>query len=533
MNRISPFVWISIGLVSLTLSLMLVGSFIVDLTPNQDKHLLEYRRSLTEALAVQYSKLAERGDSATIKLAMLMLVERTEDVRSAALRTVQGAVLAKAGDHDRHWVQSSDDRSTFDHVQVPIFSGNSQWGTLQVAFEPAYGLGIWGVIQHPWVKFLGIVTTLGFIGYLIFMKGTLRHLDPSAMVPKRVKAALDVLAEGVVLLDTRGFIVLANTAFSDRVGRPSTALLGQTLSDLPWEAATADLDAFPWNTASEAKRPATGVRLLLAQPLGDAKRFIVNSAPILDERGGVRGVLTSFDDVTELDQANTYLSQVIEQLESSQSEVLRQNEELARLATRDPLTGCFNRRALFQQLQAALATAQEEGSILGCMMIDIDLFKSFNDRHGHSLGDQVINVVARTINATIRPNDFLGRYGGEEFCVVMPGAGNAPTYQVAERIRRRIASESGAAIRSVPNLQITASVGISSTEFGVTELTGLIDQADKALYAAKQGGRNRVVSWELLNLAPGTAAAPAAGNPAPGGSPPPLKFAEANKGSDS
>ncbi len=82
-------------------------------------------------------------------------------------------------------------------------------------------------------------------------------------------------------------------------------------------------------------------------------------------------------------------------------------------------------------------------------------------------------------------------------------------------------------------MQITASVGISSTEFGVTELTGLIDQADKALYAAKQGGRNRVVSWELLNLAPGTAATPAAGNPAPGGSPPPLKFAGANKGSDS
>ncbi len=512
MNRITPFIWISLGLASLTLVLVLFGSWAVDMIPSEDTHLLEYRRLLTEALALQYSKLAEQNDSATIKLALLMLVDRNEDVRSAALRTVDGTVLAKAGDHDRHWVDTSDDNTRFDRVQVPIFSGNAHWGTLQVSFVPVHSLEAWDFVKHPWVHFVIWVVTLGFLGYLFFMKRTLRHMDPSAVVPKRVKAALDVLAEGVVLLDTQGFIVLANIAFGERVGRPSSSLLGQALSDLPWEAASPDLTAYPWNTATETRQATVGTRLILAQPLGEAKRFIVNSAPIVDDQGGVRGVLTSFDDVTELDQTNAHLLQTAQQLEASQTEVLRQNEELTRLATRDPLTGCFNRRALFQQLQATLTAAQQEGSILGCMMIDIDHFKSFNDQYGHTLGDQVINVVARTISASIRPTDFLGRYGGEEFCVVLPGASNAPTSQVAERIRRRIAAESGPTIRSIANLQITVSVGISSTEFGATEMLDLVEQADKALYAAKGAGRNQVVSWQSLMEEPGAAAA--SGGPA-------------------
>ena len=128
-------------------------------------------------------------------------------------------------------------------------------------------------------------------------KRTLRHLDPSAVVPKRVKAALDVLAEGVVLLDPQGFIVLANTAFGERVGRPSSSLLGQALSDLPWEAASPDITDYPWHIAEETGQPAAGSRLILAQPLGEAKRFLVNSAPIIDDQGRVRGVLTSFDEI--------------------------------------------------------------------------------------------------------------------------------------------------------------------------------------------------------------------------------------------
>ncbi len=500
MRNMTPLLRISIGLVSMTISFLLIADALVGLVPEEGQQAFKYRASLSEALAVQYSELAQNGDVRTINVAMHNLVMRDPDILSAALLNAADTLLVKAGAHDQHWVQPPGDQSTLNHIQVPIFDGEVHWGTLQLAFRSTEGTGLWWHLTRPWVKFLGAVAVFGFLGYLLYMKRTLRHLDPSAVIPQRVKAALDVLGEGVVLIDTGGYIVLANASFGSVIEQEADKMIGKPLSKLPWERPDSETSGgdYPWIQAMKEKKPQTGGRLVYTLPGGEMKHFLVNSAPILEERGALRGVLTSFNDVTELDRVNDYLMEVVKELETSKAEIVRQNGELEGLATRDPLTGCLNRRAFFDRVAPTFAMALQERTELCCIMLDIDHFKKVNDQHGHSVGDEVISVVARTITASIRPSDFLCRYGGEEFCLVLPESGAVQAMQIANRIRRRVAIESGAAIRMVTGLRVTASLGVSTTFYGATELSQLIEQADQSLYKAKETGRNRVINWQEL-----------------------------------
>jgi diguanylate cyclase (GGDEF)-like protein len=131
-------------------------------------------------------------------------------------------------------------------------------------------------------------------------------------------------------------------------------------------------------------------------------------------------------------------------------------------------------------------------------MTDIDKFKTFNDTYGHAVGDQVLVQVARVLKAALRPTDVLCRYGGEEFCILLPGVDALRAAVVAERIRFRVEAQAGPGIRSIPGLRVTSSFGLSSLEFGAPGLKTLIDEADQALYAAKQTGRNKVVRFDEM-----------------------------------
>ena len=115
------------------------------------------------------------------------------------------------------------------------------------------------------------------------------------------------------------------------------------------------------------------------------------------------------------------LQGALSELEASRQKIEAQNEELKGLANIDPLTGCLNRRAFFEQAELVLKKAREDGSPVCCVMTDIDKFKHFNDTYGHAVGDQVLVQVARVLKAALRPSDILCRYGGEEFCILLPG----------------------------------------------------------------------------------------------------------------
>lgn len=483
MKRPTPLFFISVGLVSLTLSILLMSDLAVNLTPDSTTEIFEYRRQLSEGLAIQFSLFGEARNEAAIAEGLHLLVERYDEILSGALTLRTGDVLVQAGPHEQLWQPPPGLASTVDHIQVPIFYQEGVWGTVQLRFRslPDKNWEYW--IIHPWVRFLALVMGSAFLGYYLYMKRTLKQLDPSSVVPVRVKAAFDVLKEGVVLLDTQEHIVLANRAFGQIVGWSPEELLGKSLRAFRWRTPDSELEltTFPWQSSLDHQRMELDFPVMLKVGEGSFLKFLVNCTPIFGDSEQVRGVLVSFADVTQLHET-------IQELEASKS-------QLEKLAMRDPLTGCFNRRALFDAFEDQWTVCQSQEQDLGCIMTDIDHFKSFNDRFGHAVGDQVIQVVANILQQEIRPGDILGRYGGEEFCILMPGNTPEQTVLAAERLRTAIEDKASRTIRTTSGTKITMSFGVSAFSVGASDPLDLVDQADKGLYAAKQGGRNQVGVW--------------------------------------
>jgi len=188
-------------------------------------------------------------------------------------------------------------------------------------------------------------------------------------------------------------------------------------------------------------------------------------------------------------------------LKKSRDEIRRQNEELQVLATRDSLTDCLNRRSFFEKFETVFNIALRDGHKLACIMADIDVFKTINDRYGHARGDDVIRKVAECLQLSLRSSDTICRYGGEEFCIVLPGMNLDSAMKTAERARSNIQLLRVAGTTGASAISITASFGIASLEHGATSLSQLIELADKALYRAKNTGRNRVVAWDAEQFA--------------------------------
>ncbi|QJQ98804.1 GGDEF domain-containing protein [Halomonas sp. PGE1] len=176
-------------------------------------------------------------------------------------------------------------------------------------------------------------------------------------------------------------------------------------------------------------------------------------------------------------------------------EEIRERKELeARLrymACTDGLTGVANRRHVFELAGQELRRARRDGTPLSICMVDVDLFKRLNDLHGHAVGDMVLTSVAGCCRSVLRECDILGRYGGEEFVIVLPLADLATAAAVGERLRRRV---SGLALPMLgQQAQLSVTVGISQIAPGESRLDPVLLRADRALYAGKARGRNRVV----------------------------------------
>lgn len=194
---------------------------------------------------------------------------------------------------------------------------------------------------------------------------------------------------------------------------------------------------------------------------------------------------------------------VAERIVTLEQRLRRTLIEKTRLATSDGLTGLANRRAFDQQFNADFKRAQRFSEDLSVLLIDIDHFKQVNDRYGHLVGDEVLKGVAHVLGADLpRDFDFLARFGGEEFAVLLPGTDREGAVHVAERLRAGV--ESARIQVADGTLQVTASIGISSlrnqrTRDSVTP-ADLLQQADICLYASKRSGRNRVTASDRIEI---------------------------------
>ncbi len=172
--------------------------------------------------------------------------------------------------------------------------------------------------------------------------------------------------------------------------------------------------------------------------------------------------------------------------------ILTMQEQLCVLATRDSLTELYNRAAILAMLQRELARSQREGRPVSVLLADIDHFKHINDSYGHLVGDAVLREVAGRLQDTLRPYDAVGRYGGEEFLVVLPGCDGSTASGLAERLRQHVADRPVQTQQG--NVAVTLSIGIAAWEgVGDAAPVELLRAADGAMYSAKNAGRNRTM----------------------------------------
>jgi diguanylate cyclase (GGDEF)-like protein/PAS domain S-box-containing protein len=492
----SPATRISAAIASLTIS-ALFAALAVGLVPDPRSSVLDGRKSLCETMAIHCAAAAKSNDLAAYGAEMRSVVGRNKDLLSAGIRSVGGELVMATEDHAAGWGDVTDRPPTPTHMHVPITREGKPWGTVELRFRPTGPAGLSAPIGDPALRLIAFVAAAVFVTCLFYSKMILRNVDiknDKNIITRRIRDTLDTLAEGVVILDNDQRITLANETFAKIVGRPASELRGRRASELPWlgpDAGGPPAD-YPWARAMREGDTQMGVVMGLRAEGARPCTLSVNSTPIYGNDGTSRGALATFDDLTTVETKNASLRKLLQRLRQSRRQVRQQNKELESLATTDPMTSCLNRRSFFARFEAHWATAARDGHALSCVMVDVDHFKSINDRHGHGVGDQVLQMVSEVLKSKARKDDLVCRYGGEEFCILLPGIAIAEATEAAERYRRELASVARSGV------SVTASLGVSAMGLGAREPHEMLDQADKALYAAKHNGRDRVVRWDEM-----------------------------------
>lgn len=492
--HISPVVRISLGLISLIMGWIMLLDMLVGFWPDSTQMALQLREKTSENLSIQSAILIQSKDFEGLKKMLEGAIQQDHEIRSAAIRHKSGKVILQIGNHSLYWKPTEKSASTEDFVRMGISAGDQPWGELEIAFTPIAPQTVLDWLKKPSVLSFILLMMGGLLLYIFYLRGVFSYLNPSAVIPDRVRVAFDAFTEGVVMVDGTGRIMIANKTFRAWGGDTEVDLFGKHTKDIPWinGALGPDAKSYPWSRAMESMQSLNGWALKITPASGESIKVMINCSVIQDANGSARGCLVTFDNVTELDRMNEELKGTMAKLQKSQAEIEQKNEELYRLATRDPMTGAFNRRAFFAEAEKTLEEYRASKKPLCALMTDIDHFKKFNDVHGHAIGDKVIVAFAKSLGVGLRTEDKLCRYGGEEFVILLPGAEAKVALAIAERLRQEVEQRAGPSIRHTVPLNITSSFGVAQLEDDVVDLTMLIDRADQGLYVAKKSGRNRV-----------------------------------------
>lgn len=319
LRKISARTYISMGLVSLTTSLLFLA-FFFGMVPDHDRTVREGRAALAESVAAFSTSLISQDQTDQLRSTLGFLIERNPDLVSAAVRTQDGEVLASWGDHAAHWRETAGAPTGDAQLRVPIFAGDQPWGSVELAFRPLKPAGLTGLLYDSRVHLVVFVAGAGFLLFFFYLGRMLKHLDPSRAVPERVRSALDTLTEGLLVMDTKGQIVLANQAFSDLLGLEHTRLTGVGADTLAWEDSAGDkpaADSYPWQQALHSGQPSRNSLLWFTGPDGKRRTFMVNCSPILVGKGEYGGVMVSLDDVTLLEEKEIELVKSRKEAESA------------------------------------------------------------------------------------------------------------------------------------------------------------------------------------------------------------------------
>lgn len=483
---------LAFAMVCLGASLILASQWF-GLLPDANAMRREHRRQFSEAVAIQAASHIRKQQWVDLRAISETLVDRDVDLVSIGIRSDYGQLKADAGHHQEVWEQRGRTATGIDAMTVPITLNRRPWGHVELCFHaPEHSL-LGATFEHPLIRLLGFYAITGIFVYTIFIGRVMNVFSKTQVVPDRVRQALDTLAEGLLVLDEKSRIILANRSFADTVNQPRELLVQTRAEDLPWVHQSADdLTKFPWTTAISESLIITEQILHLEVDGEKPRIFSVNAAPIEGD-GSRRGALATFRDVTMIVEHREQLEETLTMLSASRDQIEQKNRELEILATQDALTGCLNRRAFFEKFGRLWKRAQSGARPLSCIMVDNDHFKNVNDTYGHGVGDDVLREVARVLRERHNEMGLVCRYGGEEFCILLPDVELETAIEMAEATRKAIEEIS---FDEPSELKLSASIGVTETRFGATDPQDLVNQADICLYIAKDVGRNCVVAYD-------------------------------------
>ncbi len=306
---------------------------------------------------------------------------------------------------------------------------------------------------------------------------------------------LDQVGDAIISVDALGRITTWNLGAEELFGLQEAEALERPITMITDEARAADLMSLVDEArAGEATERHEIVCVCEDGGLFDAE---VTLAPVLDDMGRAEAVSLVVRDVTErkrqerkLLRLNADLESALARLDAKQRQLMALNEKLEVQATTDHLTGLKNRMVFHNSLTEMIAVAERQQTPLSLLMVDIDHFKRVNDTFGHLEGDRVLRSIANALEGHVRNQDVVGRFGGEEFVVLLPNTTLEDALTLAESIRRTCANLAGLATA------VTVSIGAAQYRPGEPATT-FLDRADAALYRAKGEGRDRVATMEM------------------------------------
>ncbi|MGH1373414.1 MAG: response regulator [Cellvibrionaceae bacterium] len=318
LGKISTKARLAIGMAGIVVSIVLVSGML-GLIPNERSLVLEGRAGVAEAIAVNSSVFITQSDLWRMENNLRVQVERQDQLLSAGIRREDGRLMVDVGnEHANHWAQAATESNQDSQLYVPIWQGDKRWGQVELRFTPYLPSGIMGYLLDPFLQLLMIVMWGSFIFFYFYLGKMLKQLDPSQAIPDRVKSAFDTMAEGLLVLDAKQNIVLANDAFATLMGVDAEKVIGSKVNRFEWDFVDSqDAESYPWETALKYSEATINRMVKLTLPSGAIRTFMTNCSPVLAGGGKAAGVLVSLDDVTLLEEKEVELRKSKDEAEAA------------------------------------------------------------------------------------------------------------------------------------------------------------------------------------------------------------------------
>ena len=295
---------VAVGQVGLLTSLLLLA-VLLGLVPDRQSEIRHGRAVLAEAIVIKATPYFTPNESQNLQSVIKVFVARNDDLLSAAVQRQDKTNLLNVGDHQENWTPMNTEYSSNTQVRVPIYSGDQRWGQLELRFKPADEFLGFNFSQAQIVPLTLFLACSSFFVFYLYLGKMLKALDPTSAIPPRVRSAFDTLAEGLMVVDLSGQIVLVNEAFANLVGEEFIDLIGRKASDFAWEAGDGSSISkrdLPWALCLETGEPQRNIEIQLLDHQKEKRTFSANCTAVMSSGTKHGGVLIGLDDVTQLEE---------------------------------------------------------------------------------------------------------------------------------------------------------------------------------------------------------------------------------------